>query len=196
MMCSASSWSGGRDGRRAAPEALGACTAPTPCRPLASASPPRSFTLPSPQIATSKEVKQLIAVPAPEAAAELQAAAAADGRHVEGAPGPQPLPLEGEDAYGFQLDLTPEQAAIRERCRAKQERQQAKWQQCTRAAAQGGGAAGVELVAQPDVLKKLCRKVRGSVERCSAQACNGFLAGSRRVGVRKQPALKLHHAAF
>lgn len=106
----------------------------------------------SAQAATGKEVRQLI-VPADGEAAP----AAADGQHVEG---PR-QPLNGEDVYGFALELTAEQAAILERCHSKQERQRQRWQQYMQGSTSGGGSSGGELAADHQQLKKLCRKVRG-----------------------------------
>lgn len=78
----------------------------------------------------------------------------ADGRHVEGPcdPAQQGAPVAITDAYGFTIEVTPEQAAILERCRAKSERLAAKWGPCT--------GSGGEL-APTEALKKLCRKVWG-----------------------------------
>ena len=98
------------------------------------------------QLATGKEVRQLVAPP--EAEAEHQGV---DGRHVEGPP------QQVQDAYGFSFEVTPAQAAILERCRSKQEQQLAKWQQYQR---------DEGLAPPPDTLKRLCRKVRRG-GRCS-----------------------------
>ena len=110
------------------------------------------LTLPIPQVATSKEVRQLIVSADGEAAP-----AGADGQHVEG---PR-QPLDTEDAYGFAIEPTAEQAAILQRCRARQERQRQRWQQYLRGStgAAGGGSGGSELAADHQLLKKLCRKV-------------------------------------
>lgn len=112
----------------------------------------RRITLSISQVATSKEVRQLIV----SADGEV-APADADGQHVEG---PR-QPLDTEDAYGFAIEPTPEQAAILQRCRAKQERQRQRLQQYLRGStgAAGGGSASSELAADHQLLKKLCRKV-------------------------------------
>lgn len=104
-------------------------------------------------MATGKEVRQRIAAADGEAAP-----AAADGQHVDGPRQPAQA-LETEDAYGFALELTAEQAAILERCHAKQERQRQRWQQYARGSTGGGGGGGGELAADHQLLKKLCRKV-------------------------------------
>lgn len=100
-----------------------------------------------------KEVAQLIVPPAEGDGSP----AGDDGRHVAGPhdPAQSGEPLQTMDAYGFELELLPEQVAILERCAAKQERQRALWQQYTH----GGGDLPPDLPS----LKKLCRKVRAGL---------------------------------
>ena len=78
--------------------------------------------------------------------------APADGRHVEGPCEPAAV-QQMEDGYGFSMEVTAEQAAILERCRAKQEHARERWAAAPREEHSG--------LPPPDVLKKLCRKVGG-----------------------------------
>lgn len=106
-----------------------------------------------PQAATSREVRHLVAGEGGGEPGSSPPQPGADGRHVEGPREPaQQGPQEVQDAFGFTLEVSPEQAAILERCRARQEHVRAKWQ---------AAARGPDGLPPPDVLKKLCRKVCG-----------------------------------
>jgi glucose-6-phosphate-specific signal transduction histidine kinase len=97
------------------------------------------------QIATTKEVRHLVR---DDIIKQEAGALDAEGpREVE-----QPeLPLELVDAYGFNLTVTAEQAAILERCRGRQDAVRQKWGQQVQEAG----------LPPTDALKKLCRKVGG-----------------------------------
>ncbi|KAL4443069.1 hypothetical protein ABPG77_008560 [Micractinium sp. CCAP 211/92] len=100
--------------------------------------------------ATSREVRHLVAGEGGGEPGSSPPQPGADGRHVEGPREPaQQGPQEVQDAFGFSLGVSPEQAAILERCRAQQEHGRAKWQ---------AAARGPDGLPPPDVLKKLCRK--------------------------------------
>ncbi|KAL4457817.1 hypothetical protein ABPG75_012682 [Micractinium tetrahymenae] len=102
------------------------------------------------EAATSREVRHLVAGEGSGEPGSSPVPPGADGQHVEGPREPaQQGPCEVQDAYGFTLEVTPEQAAILERCRARQEHVRAKWQPAAR---------GPDGLPPPDVLKKLCRK--------------------------------------
>lgn len=96
---------------------------------------------PSLQLATSKEVRHLVLDDGTEQPG--------DGQHVQGPFDQSQEPQVVVDAYGFSLTVMPDQAAILERCRARQEAVRQKWAQHV----QEGG------LPPPDALKKLCRKV-------------------------------------
>lgn len=108
-------------------------------------------------MATGKEVRQLISSDGEPSPQQPEAQQGADGQHVAGPRDPAQAgqPISFVDTYGFAQEVSPEQAALLERCRARAQQQAAKW------AALGplGGTAGGEL-APSDALKKLCRKVR------------------------------------
>lgn len=104
------------------------------------------------QVATTKEVRHFV-----RDDGVRQDADGLDGEGPREAEPAQP-PLQLVDAYGFSLTVTAEQAAILERCRAKQDAARQKWVQQVQ---QGG-------LPPTDALKKLCRKVGGSA---SAEEC-------------------------
>ncbi|EFN58503.1 hypothetical protein CHLNCDRAFT_56888 [Chlorella variabilis] len=91
-------------------------------------------------LATSKEVRHLVLDDGTEQPG--------DGQHVQGPFDQSQEPQVVVDAYGFSLTVMPDQAAILERCRARQEAVRQKWAQHV----QEGG------LPPPDALKKLCRK--------------------------------------
>lgn len=99
----------------------------------------------------------------------------ADAQHVEGPREPSnelQEPAQVVDTYGFTLTITPEQAAILDRCRAKQEAVRSKWVE----QAQEAG------LPPTDALKKLCRKVRVLPPRVPGNgdtASSHHLAGTR-----------------
>lgn len=111
---------------------------------------PKPAAFSSVQAATSREVRHLVASDGESGSSPTPPGA--DGQHVQGPEAPaQQGQQEVQDAYGFIHEVTPEQAGILERCRARQEYVRAKWQ----------AARGPNGLPSPDVLKKLCRKVGG-----------------------------------